>query len=126
MQNSTIPQAAAASVDVEAQVVAMMQAAGYLLTTDGVNAVAVGSEYGVGQNFLHMSADGYPRWMDVQTLVEYVSGGLNRWAVAQLPPMPIPTGTALTPIATDHEPLTPTEAYSIPVASCTLTSAVIV
>ena len=71
-------------VDVEAQIVALLQSYGYLLTTDGQNVLPIASEFGNGSNFLRMSAEGYPVWADVATLVEYISGGLNRWCGGEL------------------------------------------
>ncbi len=80
-------------VDVEAAIVAMLGEQGYLLTTDGSNVVAIASEYGNGTNFLKMCGDGYARWTDIGEMVEYVSGGLNRWVMIEMDPMTLPTVT---------------------------------
>jgi len=72
-------------VDVEAEIVALLGNYGYLLTTDGQGTLPIPSEFGNGSNFLKMSAEGYPVWADVATLVEYISGGLNRWGAGELP-----------------------------------------
>ncbi|MBI2858111.1 MAG: hypothetical protein HYX90_03435 [Chloroflexi bacterium] len=65
-------------------------------------AVRLGGSYGVGYNFLHMKNTGQlePEWMDIQDLIVYLTGAVNRMIV---PPTLLILAPALSmAIAEDH------------------------
>ena len=74
-------------------------------------------EYGIGYNFLHMQNTGQflPEWMDIQDLIVYLTGAVNRMVAP--PTLAIPEPTISLVVAEDHSgganPATP-PALSIP------------
>jgi len=64
---------------------------GALLSRDDSATKAVPSSYGVGWNYLHTEGDNSLGFKDIQDLITYITGGLNRWVVAPTKIIPIPS-----------------------------------
>lgn len=75
---------------------------GDILYRAAIEAARLGGDYGIGYNFLHMQNMGQylPEWKDIEDLIIYLSGAVNR-AVA-LPSLAIPTPDISLAIAEDH------------------------
>jgi hypothetical protein len=65
-------------------------------------AVRLGGRYGGGYNFLHMKNTGQfePEWLDIQDLIIYLTGALNRMIVP--PTLTVPLPALSIAIAEDH------------------------
>lgn len=89
---------------------------GDLLTHDGTEEERLASDYGVGYNFLNVLYDNSLRWIDIQAIIQYISGGLN--VMILLPPLAIPRPAVVVSTAEDHSGgahvATPTEAVPTP------------
>jgi len=75
---------------------------GDILYRGNGEAVRLGGSYGVGYNFLHMKNSGQlePEWLDIQDLIVYLTGAVNRIIV---PPTLLILAPALSmAIAEDH------------------------
>jgi len=59
-------------------------------------------EYGIGYNFLHMRNTGAltPEWMDIQDIIIYLTGAVNR--MIALPTLQIPTPAVGVAVVEDH------------------------
>ena len=75
---------------------------GDILYRAAAEAARLGGDYGIGYNFLHIQNLGQyvPEWKDVEDLIIYLSGAVNR-AVA-LPCLAIPTPSISLAVAEDH------------------------
>ncbi|AQX72714.1 hypothetical protein [Dehalococcoides mccartyi] len=80
----------------------VMTGRGDILYRGDSEAVGLAPSYGVGYNFLHMKNSGQfePEWLDIQSLIIYLTGAVNRVIV---PPSLIILAPALSMgIAEDH------------------------
>jgi len=75
---------------------------GDILYRAAIEAARLGGDYGIGYNFLHIQNMGQfiPEWKDIEDLIIYLSGAVNR-AVA-LPCLTIPTPDISLAVAEDH------------------------
>ncbi|MBA7643028.1 hypothetical protein ES703_50738 [subsurface metagenome] len=79
-----------------------------ILTTRGdvlyraIEAARLVAKYGVGYNFLHAQNTGVdePEWMDIQDIIAYMTGAVNR--MIALPSLQIPAPTVGVAVAEDH------------------------
>jgi hypothetical protein len=80
------------STDVAKELADILGFQGYMITTDGNGSLLrVPISYGTGWNFLNSDIDDYPRFIDIQELIAYITGGVNRWIRAPLHIIPIPS-----------------------------------
>ena len=95
---------------------------GDLLTHDGTVEERLASDYGVGYNFLNVLYDGSLRWLDIQAIIQYISGGLN--VMILLPLLAIPRPAVVVSTAEDHSGgahvATPAEAIPTPAVAETV------
>lgn len=75
---------------------------GDLIYRSNSQAMKLAGNYGVGYNFLHMKNSGQlePEWLDIQELIVYLTGALNRMIVP--PTLQILTPALSMAIAEDH------------------------
>jgi len=75
---------------------------GDILYRAAIEAARLGGDYGIGYNFLHIQNMGQflPEWKDIEDLIIYLSGAVNR-AVA-LPCLTIPAPDISLAVAEDH------------------------
>ncbi len=80
----------------------VMTSRGDILYRGDSEAARLGGSYGVGYNFLHMKNTGQlePEWLDIQELIVYLTGALNRMIV--LPTLLILAPALSIAIAEDH------------------------
>ena len=103
---------------VQAILEALLTTQGDIIHRGASKAERLGGDYGLGYNFLHCTNTGQfgVKWEDIEELIIYLSGAVNR-AVA-LPSLIIPEPTISVVVAEDHSgganPVTP-PALSIPV-----------
>jgi len=80
-----------------------------ILTTQGdilyrnVEATRLAADYGVGYNFLHAKNTGIdePEWMDIQEIIAYIAGAVNRVVAPPTLQIPAPPDISVA-VAEDH------------------------